>query len=280
MNEFQVSLSDKSIFLAKLSFPFSVDCERAEMSHLRHPFSFRPLCYIKPRTCPWGGNICRACWNTWMQIRDLFQNVYCLLLFFTNKNVQKVCFGLNFTVSFPFGAHHEVRSALVHLLYDYPGLKMGEERRFELLYVKLISAKQQQHIIAFSDTWSRLESDIWNTMGFALTYEVLQLFNQKNKIKFCSLACLKLSTELGQGCTAGEGECQLVKLLLSSSQHGWKVKQLPSRNCKKLLFGKLYYQEQVLNNITPQLNLHQKYTHISRYSHKQSTQHRKHEYVQ
>lgn len=44
--------SDKSILLAKLWLPLSGECERAAMSHLRDLFSFLPLSWIKPCTCP------------------------------------------------------------------------------------------------------------------------------------------------------------------------------------------------------------------------------------
>lgn len=58
--------SDKSILLAKLWLPLSGECERVAMSHLRDLFSFLPLSWIKPCTCPWGGNICHTYWSAWM----------------------------------------------------------------------------------------------------------------------------------------------------------------------------------------------------------------------
>lgn len=58
--------SDKSILLAKLWLPLSGECERAAMSHLRDLFSFLPLSWIKPCTCPWGGNICHTYWSAWI----------------------------------------------------------------------------------------------------------------------------------------------------------------------------------------------------------------------
>lgn len=56
--------------------------ERAAVSHLCDPFSFLPLSWIKHCTCPWGGNICHTYWSAWMQIHNLFKNVYSLLFFF------------------------------------------------------------------------------------------------------------------------------------------------------------------------------------------------------
>lgn len=69
----------------------------------------------------------------------------CLLsaFVFTNKNVLKVNLVLNFTASSPFGASAGLSSALVNLLYDYPGLKVGEERRFQVFIRKLVPVKQQ-----------------------------------------------------------------------------------------------------------------------------------------
>jgi len=48
MNGFQVNVSDKSVFLAKLPLPPSGERERAAMSHLRDPFAFLLLSCIKP----------------------------------------------------------------------------------------------------------------------------------------------------------------------------------------------------------------------------------------
>lgn len=59
--------------------------------------------------------------------------------------------GLNFTASSPFGASAGLSSALVNLLYDYLGLKVGEKRRFEVFIRKLVYVKQQQYILGFCD---------------------------------------------------------------------------------------------------------------------------------
>lgn len=114
--------SDKSILLAKLWLPPSGECERAAMSHLRDLFSFLPLSWIQPCTCPWGGNICHTYWSAWMGIHSLFQKCLLLAFGFVYKNVHKVNFGLSFTVPFYLGASAGLSLASVDLLYDYLGL--------------------------------------------------------------------------------------------------------------------------------------------------------------
>lgn len=74
--------------------------------------------------------------------------------------------------------------------------------------------------------------------------------------KFCSWPFFTAFNKGRWGCTAGEGQCQLMKVLLSGRQHGWKPEHLPSQSCKKHFFGKFYYQQQVLNSITLQITLH------------------------
>lgn len=74
--------------------------------------------------------------------------------------------------------------------------------------------------------------------------------------KFCSWPFFTAFNKGRLGCTAGEGQWQHMKVLLSGCQLGWKPKHLPSQSCKKHFFGKFYSQQHILNSITLQITLH------------------------